>query len=77
MGILALIAEFENDIRRERGIKGALAHLMSWNVRFGSLADIRAWIRHVRFTLKSGHAQSGHQCQLGAMNGHSHGVVAQ
>ena len=26
MGILALIAEFENDIRRERGIKGALAH---------------------------------------------------
>jgi hypothetical protein len=40
MGILALIAEFENDIRREPGIKRALAHLMSWNVRFGSLADI-------------------------------------
>ena len=25
-------------------------------VRFGSLADIRAWTRDFRFTLKSGHA---------------------
>ena len=53
MGILALIAEFENDIRRERGIKGALAHLMSWNVRFGSLADNSAGSRDVRFTPKA------------------------
>ena len=54
MGILALIAEFENDIRRERGIKGALAHLVSWNVRFGSEADILIGPRHVRFTLNNG-----------------------
>jgi hypothetical protein len=35
------------------GIKGALAHLMSWNVRFGSLADIGQPIRDVRFAPKA------------------------
>ena len=37
--------------------------------RYGSEADIKALIRHVRFALKSGHAQSGHQCLLSANSG--------
>jgi len=32
--------------------------LLRGDVRFGSLADIRMWIRHVGFTLKSRHTQS-------------------
>ena len=36
------------------------------NVRFGSLADIAARLRHVRFTPESGHAQRQHQCPLSA-----------
>ena len=40
------------------------------SVCFGSLADVRAWIRHVRFTLKSGHAQSRYQCLQSANSGH-------
>src|SRR5262249_34189725 len=40
------------------------------NFRFGSLADIREWIRDVRFTPESGHAQSRHRCLLSANSGH-------
>jgi hypothetical protein len=41
----------------------------SFNVRFGSLADIRADMRDVRFTPNSGHAHRRHQCLLGANSG--------
>jgi hypothetical protein len=40
------------------------------NVRFGSLADITRWIGEVRFTLKSRHVPSRHQCLLSAKSGH-------
>ena len=40
------------------------------DVRYGSLADTTARIGDVRFTSKSGHAQSRPQCLLSAMNGH-------
>ena len=36
------------------------------HVCFGSLADIRARTGHVRFTPKSGHAQSRYQCLVSA-----------
>src|SRR5262245_22822443 len=36
--------------------KGALAHFMSWNVRFGSLADIGQSIRDVCFAPESRHS---------------------
>src|SRR5206468_11938605 len=41
------------------------------NVRYGSLADTRAQIGNVRFALKSGHAESPHQCLLSAISRHS------
>jgi hypothetical protein len=40
------------------------------NVRLGSLADITRWIGEVRFTLKSRHVPSRHQCLLSAKSGH-------
>ena len=49
------------------------AHFHLWlcseNVCFGSLADILTSPRHVRFTPKSGHAQSWHQCAQSAKSG--------
>jgi hypothetical protein len=36
------------------------ARHMRWDVRYGSLADIRMRTCHVRFTLKIRHAQSRH-----------------
>jgi len=41
----------------------------SQKVRFGSLADIRADMRHVRFIPISGHAHRRHQCLLSANSG--------
>ena len=40
-------------------------------VCFGSLADIRARNRDVRFTPRSGHALRPHQCLLSANSGSS------
>jgi hypothetical protein len=40
-------------------------------VRFASKADIRAAIRHVRFTPESGHVQRTSLCLLWANSGHS------
>jgi hypothetical protein len=40
------------------------------DVRFGSLADIRARIRDVRFTPTSRHAHRWNQCLLSANSGH-------
>ena len=40
------------------------------NVHFGSLADARARLRDVRYTLKSGHVQRRHRCPLSANSGH-------
>jgi NAD binding domain of 6-phosphogluconate dehydrogenase len=40
------------------------------DVRFGSLADIRARIRDVRFTPRSRHAHRWNQCLLSANSGH-------
>ena len=40
------------------------------NVRFGSKADIRAAISHVRFAPKSGHVRCTHRCLLSANSGH-------
>src|SRR4029453_11685354 len=36
------------------------------HVRFGSLADIKAWIRDVRFTPESGHSSERVGCPLSA-----------
>jgi hypothetical protein len=41
-------------------------NFLNFNVRFGSLADIRARIRDVRFTLNSGHARHRIRCLLSA-----------
>src|SRR5215469_15224335 len=41
------------------------------NVRFGSKADITAYLRNVRFTPKSGHWNSAMRCPLCAKSGHS------
>jgi|RhiMethySRZTD1v2_1073278.scaffolds.fasta_scaffold31685_14 hypothetical protein len=38
-------------------MRGCSLFLTAWNVRFGSLADIRERIRDVRFTPKRGHTQ--------------------
>ena len=43
-------------------------------VRFGSKADIRSAIAHVRFTPESGHVQCISPCPLSANSGHSHGA---
>ena len=40
------------------------------NVRFGSLADITARSRHVRFTFDSGHSSVQVGCPLCAISGH-------
>jgi len=40
------------------------------HVRFGSLADICAAKRHVRFTPESGHSERQTQCLLSANSGH-------
>ena len=40
------------------------------DVRFGSSADIQGADRPVRFTPKSGHAQSRQRCRLSANSGH-------
>ena len=39
------------------------------NVRFGSLADITARSRHVRFTPNSGHSSVQLECPKSAING--------
>jgi len=41
------------------------------NVRYGSLADIKAWIRDVRFTPQEQTRSSSDRCPLGADSGHS------
>src|SRR4029450_2175946 len=41
----------------------------SGNVRFGSLADIKAWIRDVRFTPKSRLVHLRYRCPLSARSG--------
>src|SRR4026208_609467 len=41
------------------------------HVRFGSLADIKAWIRDVRFTPKSRLVHLRYRCPLSARSGHS------
>jgi hypothetical protein len=41
-----------------------------FHVRLGSLADLEAQISDVRFTPKSGHAESRHQCLLCANSRH-------
>jgi hypothetical protein len=41
------------------------------DVRFGSLADIRAANGHVRFTPESGHVRCNYRCPLWANSGHS------
>src|SRR4029079_771111 len=38
----------------------------TWDVRFGSLADIREGIGDVRFTLRRRHAPRRHRCLLSA-----------
>jgi hypothetical protein len=44
---------------------------MTWlNVRYGSLADIRARSCHVRFTPDSGHSSVQVGCPKSAINGH-------
>ena len=40
------------------------------NVRYGSLADIRARLRHVRFTPDSGHSSVPVGCPKSAKSGH-------
>ncbi len=44
--------------------------LRSDDVRFGSKADIRACVGHVRFTPESGHSQRRLRCPLSANSGH-------
>jgi len=43
----------------------------TWDVRFGSLADIRAAKSHVGFASESGHGQCTRPCLLWANSGHS------
>jgi hypothetical protein len=48
-------------LEQNRGIRALLSVVtVGENARYGSLADVRAWVRHVRFTLKRGHAQHEH-----------------
>jgi hypothetical protein len=48
----------------------------SRDVRFGSLADITARSRHVRFTPDSGHSSVQLECPTGANSGHSRQIRA-
>jgi hypothetical protein len=48
------------------------AHCITVNVRYGSLADITARSRHVRFTPNNGHSSAQVARPLCAINGHSH-----
>ena len=49
-----------------------LPHEVLADVRYGSLGDMAARLRHVRFTPNSGH-KSGHRlCPLSAISDHSH-----
>jgi hypothetical protein len=44
--------------------------VVSPDVRFGSLADIRTAKSHVRFLPKSGHVRCNYACPLRAKSGH-------
>ena len=56
--------------RREPFRETTLKRSAKPNVRFGSLADITARSRHVRFTPNSGHLSARAGCPLCAISGH-------
>ena len=55
--------------RREPFRETTLKRSAKPNVRFGSLADITARSRHVRFTPDSGHSSAQVECPKSAMYG--------